>query len=167
MSNLSDLQDLVGGIPKPPKTPAPKAPAKPSTANTPVEIQDPEGSEIAAAAIQGLLSKECSDTDRYHAFRALAKATGRDLVVSPWTIVSTVMTFASFALVLVLITKAWIFGKAPSGAVYLKFIPGLSLCSFIALFVLAIVFRRKPDILILVASAAIGLLGAIAATATL
>ena len=167
----SPLDQLAKSLPKtpvPPKGVGPiQPPASTPQANVPIAVSDPSPNEMAVASINYLTSDQCSDADRYAAFRTLSYACGRDLVVRPWTVVSHIMTAGSFTAILLLVVKSISFGKAVSGTVYSQFTPNLLMVSGVCFAILLVIFRRKPDIVLLLACSAAGVLGAIGLSALL
>jgi hypothetical protein len=163
MSN--PLEAFTASLPKAPPLSPPSIPpepkAKPAQQSVPVAPSNPKSSEMTAAYIQWLLSDECSDSDRSLAFRTLAKATGNDLIVTPWTVFSHLMTALALAGLFLLSVKAVAFGKSPSGIAYLQFTPGFCGAVSVVSGVLAIVFRRRPEILLPILAGTIGVLGAV------
>lgn len=134
---------------------------KPAQQPVPVAPPNPESGEMTAAYLQWLLSDKCSDADRSLAFRTLAKATGNDLIVTPWAVFSHLMTSLALAGLFLLAVKAVAFGKSPTGMAYLQFTPGFCGAVSFTSGVLTIVFRRRPEILLPILAGTIGVLGAV------
>jgi hypothetical protein len=163
MPNPVDL--FAASLPKTPLLNPPSIPSEPKAKSvqqpTSVAPSNPKSSEMTAAYLQWLLSDECSDSDRSLAFRTLAKATGNDLIVTPWTVFSHLMTSLALAGLFLLAVKAVAFGKSPTGMAYLQFTPGFCGAVSVVSGVLTIVFRRRPEILLPILAGTIGVLGAV------
>lgn len=159
------LDAFAASLPKaPPLTspaPAESKSSKPAQQPVPVALSRPQSGEIAAACIQGLLHDQCSDADRQLAFRTLAKATGTDLIVTPWAVFSHAMTALALAGLFLLAVKAVVFGKSPTGMTYLQFTPGFCGVTSVMSGVLTMIFRRRPEILLPILAGVIGVLGAV------
>lgn len=158
MPTPPDLEDFAASLPKTPPLPkTPKAPAQQQFVPPgPADVE-----RLVDTCIRGLLSSECSPNDRKLAFRAMATATGNDLVVTAWTVFSHMMTALALVGLFLLAVKATAFGKRPTGMTYLQFTPGFcGSVSFVA-GVLTIVFRRRPEILLPILTGTIGVLGAV------
>lgn len=158
------LDAFAASLPKapPPSPPAPPE-AKPSKTaqQSPIAPPNPDSGELTAAYLQWFLSDNCSDTDRQLSFRVLAKATGNDLIVARWTVFSHIMTSLALAGLFLLAVKAIVFGRAAVGMTYLQFTPGFcGVVGFVA-GILAIVFRRRPEILLPILAGTIGVLAAV------
>ena len=164
MSIADQLAELANqGPKKPEKVDLPSRPKGPLGKPTyvPVESINPEGSEVVGAFLTHVLNEQlCSPEDREFAFRTLANATGRKLVVTPFEVIKNFASVAGLVLLTLIVVKATCFPK--SNTLYTLFIPWVLGCSSTIMFGLTVMFRRQPDYVIVICCAAAGTMFAIA-----
>ena len=167
MSIINNLRDLIDESPATPGAPRPSQPKKSREPNyAPVENMEPGGAEWLAASMSFFVNDEiCSDEQREQALRSLMKMTGRDLAVKPWTVLQQVFSMSSVTAMPLLLAKIFLSGPKNAGStVYLSATPTITAIAAIVLLILAIKYRRYPDIISTLFNSTIGIMIALAAS---
>ncbi|MGL4349313.1 MAG: hypothetical protein ACRCT2_01820 [Plesiomonas shigelloides] len=141
-----------------PKVRSPKPDSRPTTA--------PSTGDVLNGSL-ALLIQDASDDERETAYRTLVKMTGRSLNVSPIAVAFQVFPFVGLLSLILMLVRAISFSRGPSGLLFLKVMPIATAVAAFSLFAALIWFRRQPDVVFTIASAAVGCLISIALSSIL
>lgn len=136
----------------------PKTDSRPATA--------PSTGEVLNGSL-ALLIQDATDDERETAYRILVKMTGRSLNVSPIAVAFQIFPFVGIISLTLMLVRAISFSRSPSGSLFLAVMPIATAVAAFGLFSSLIWFRRQPDVVFTIASAAIGCLISIALSSLL
>lgn len=153
--SLPDLDTFQSQLPK---VRAPKV----ETPTRPV----PTTGEVVNGSL-ALLLQDASDEDREHAYRVLAQMTGRSLKVSPIDVLLQVFPFVGIISLTLILVRAISFSRLPAGSLFATVMPAATAIAAFALFGSLVYFRRQPEMVFTIGSAAIACLISIALSSIL
>lgn len=141
----TDSQSVPGmSLPKRPKAPTGRGPEY-----TPVEVSNPDGSQITTAFLNSILDPSiCSDADRERAARALMSMTGRKHTVGVFDIPYYVSAFCGVMTISLFSLKVMLYPRP--GAMYLNLAPGLLISTGVAALLMTVFYRQRPDVTLLI-----------------
>lgn len=158
---LQRLNDLGSGTE--PKSPSPKKPISKAPSFTPVQNNNPDSEDLIKSFMALILSDECSDSERDLVFATMARATGRNLVVTSKDVISNILTFFGLFGIVIILVKGLLFAGLKQ-SLFASVAPIMLGLGAFTLLILAVVFRRHSDIIPVLLHCAIALMMASFAT---